>query len=130
MPSGAGGGRVAWALWGLPVAIGVAAGTVFLALPGIGLGAGRPFFEPGRGLVGGRLGWGEALRWGFRVLYFGTIALCLAGLGLSWRARPQWLGLGRRHWLFLAACLAAGPGLIANLVLKDQWGRARPKQTV
>jgi lipid A 4'-phosphatase len=49
---------------------------------------------------------------------------------LIWRGRPQWLGLGKAHWLFLAACLAAGPGLVANLILKDQWGRARPSQVV
>lgn len=130
MPASAGGSRTAWALWGLPVAIGVAAGAVFLAAPEIDLGAARPFYEPGAGFVGERLAWVHALRWAFRALYFGAIALCLVGLGLSWRGRPQWLGLGGRHWLFLAACLAAGPGLVANLVLKDQWGRARPKQTV
>jgi lipid A 4'-phosphatase len=121
---------MAWALWGLPIAIGVAAGALFLAVPEIDLGAARPFYEPGTGFVGERLAWVHALRWGFRVLYFGAIALCLVGLAVSWRGRPQWLGLGIRHWLFLAACLAAGPGLVANLVLKDQWGRARPKQTM
>src|SRR5690606_16584088 len=44
--------------------------------------------------------------------------------------RRRWLGLDKAHWLFLAACLAAGPGLVANLVLKDNWGRARPKHVV
>jgi len=31
--------------------------------------------------------------------------------------------------LFLAASLAIGPGLIANVILKDHWGRARPIET-
>jgi len=33
-----------------------------------------------------------------------------------------------RPWLFLLLVLLLGPGLLANLVLKDQWGRARPLQ--
>ena len=39
----------------------------------------------------------------------------------------MWLSLGLPQWLFLAVCLGVGPGLVANLLLKDQWGRARPK---
>jgi lipid A 4'-phosphatase len=103
---------------------------VFLATSEIDLAVARLFYAPETGFVGRRLGWVEALRQAFVVLYFGTIALCLVGLGLIWRGRPQWLGLGKAHWLFLAACLAAGPGLVANLILKDQWGRARPSQVV
>jgi lipid A 4'-phosphatase len=125
MPAGPG-SRTAWLLWGLPVAIGIGAGAVFLARPEIDMAAARLFYAPDAGFVGRRLGWVEAVRQAFVVLYVGTIALCLAGLGVIWRGRPQWLGLGKAHWLFLAACLAAGPGLVANLVFKDQWGRARP----
>ena len=80
--------------------------------------------------MGQRLAWVGALRWAFIVLFYGTVGLCLAGLALIWRGRPQWLSLGKTHWLFLAACLAAGPGLVANLILKDQWGRARPRHVV
>lgn len=124
------GGRVAWLLWGLPVAVGLAAGAVFLAIPEIDLAVARLFYAPETGFVGQRLAWVEALRQAFIVLYFGAIALCLAGLTLIWRGRPRWLGLDRARWLFLAACLAVGPGLVANLVFKDQWGRARPKHVV
>ena len=129
MPGWRGGG-LTWLLWGLPVAIGVVAGGVFLAMPEIDLAVARLFHAPETGFVGQRLAWVGALRQAFVVLYFGTIALCLVGLALIWRGRPQWLRLGKTHWLFLAACLAAGPGLVANLVFKDQWGRARPKQVV
>jgi lipid A 4'-phosphatase len=122
--------RSIWMLWGLPVAVGAIAGAVFLAVPEIDLVVARAFHAPETGFVGRRLGWVEALRQAFVVLYFGTIALSLAGLALTWHARRDWLRLGSRQWLFLAACLAAGPGLVANLVLKDQWGRARPTQIV
>jgi lipid A 4'-phosphatase len=117
-------------IWLAAAGLGIAAGAVFLAVPEIDLAVARAFHAPETGFIGRRLGWVEALRQAFVVLYFGTIALCLAGLLLTWRARPQWLRLGRTHWLFLAACLAAGPGLVANLVFKDQWGRARPRQIV
>jgi lipid A 4'-phosphatase len=117
-------------LWGLPVAVGILAGIVFLAMPEIDLAAARLFHAPETGFVGRRLAWVEPLRQAFVALYFGTIALCLAALVLIWRGRAQWLGLGKIHWLFLAACLASGPGLIANLVFKDQWGRARPSRIV
>ena len=114
------GGRPMWIVWGLPVATGAIAGAVFLAMPEIDLAAARAFHAPGGGFVGRRLGWVEALRQAFVVLYFGSIALSLAGLALTWRVRRQWLRLGSRQWLFVAACLAAGPGLVANLVFKDQ----------
>ena len=129
MPGWRGGGPT-WLLWGAPLAIGVVAGGVFLAMPEIDLAVARLFHAPETGFVGRRLVWVELLRQAFVALYFGTIALCLAGLVVIWRGRAQWLGLGRLQWLFLAACLAAGPGLIANLVFKDQWGRARPNRVV
>lgn len=124
------GGWVAWLPWGLPVAVGMAAAAVFLAVPEIDLAVARRFYAPEAGFVGQRLAWVQTLRWVFIVLYFGTIGLCLVGLTLIWRGRPQWLHLGRAQWLFLAACLAAGPGLVANLILKDQWGRARPRHVM
>jgi lipid A 4'-phosphatase len=121
---------LAWVLWGPPVAVGILAGAAFLAMPELDLAAARLFHSAEIGFVGRRLVWVEALRQAFVALYFGTIAVCLAALVLIWRGRAQWLGLGKVHWLFLAACLAAGPGVVANLIFKDQWGRARPSRVV
>lgn len=127
-------GGVAWLLcggpWGLPVALGSVAGAVFLAMPEIDIGVARAFYSAGVGFAGLRLGWVEVVRQAFVALYFGTIAVCIVGLVRTWRDPAHWLTLGKPQWLFLAACLAAGPGLVANVVLKDQWGRARPKQIV
>src|SRR5262249_4473180 len=36
--------------------------------------------------------------------------------------------LDRKALVFLVASMAAGPGLLANTILKDEWGRARPVQ--
>ncbi|MBO0764085.1 MAG: phosphatase PAP2 family protein [Hyphomicrobiaceae bacterium] len=117
-----------WALWGLTLGAGVAAGVVFLALPQIDLALARTFYTADAGFLGQRLVWVRVLRQAFVVIYFGTMALCLVGLVQIWRGRTLWLRLGRAQWLFFAACLAAGPGLVANLVFKDHWGRARPSQ--
>ncbi len=38
--------------------------------------------------------------------------------------RLRWYGI------FILLCVALGPGLIINVVLKDHWGRPRPRQTV
>jgi lipid A 4'-phosphatase len=127
-PDGRSGARTTWGLWGLTLATGAVAGAVFIAVPEIDLSAARAFYAANAGFVGERLGWVHALRQAFVGLYVGTIALCLVGLAQIWRGRLQWLQLGKAQWLFLAACLAAGPGLVANLVFKDHWGRARPRQ--
>jgi lipid A 4'-phosphatase len=53
-------------------------------------------------------------------------------LGLALLAGLAWAKLKQqplRPWLFLLLVLLVGPGLVANIVLKDQWGRARPLQT-
>src|SRR5262245_2749636 len=119
-----------WLLWGLPVGLGMVAASVFLARPEIDLSVARAFYAPGAGFVGDRLCGVRALREAFKAPYFGTIVLCLVGLVQVLRGRTQWLQLGKAQWLFLAACLVAGPGLVANLVFKDHWGRARPQQIV
>ena len=111
-------------------AVGGIAAAAFLAVPQIDLAVARALYSPETGFIGRDLLGVRVLRQAFVVLYFGILALSLAGLALTWRRHHQWLSLGKMHWLFLAACLAAGPGLVANLMLKDQWGRARPRQVV
>jgi len=50
-------------------------------------------------------------------------AMLIAGIGLS-----LWRKTSPRPWIFLLLALLLGPGLLANVALKDQWGRARPAQ--
>src|SRR5688572_11619008 len=101
--------RTIWLLWSPPVAVGIVTAAVFLGWPEIDLAAARLFYAPESGFVGQRLGWVEAVRQAFIVLYFGTVALCVAGVAMVRRDRAHWLRLDRTRWLFLAACLAAGP---------------------
>ena len=43
-------------------------------------------------------------------------------------ARTGLLDLAPRRVIYVLVCLLVGPGLLANVVLKDHWGRARPSQ--
>lgn len=72
-------------------------------------------------------------RWIYRSVEIVTISwIVLAVLALiaSWIRKKDWHGFSSRHLIYLLAALAIGPGLIANLVLKDNWGRARPHDVV
>ena len=114
----------------LVFAVGISAGALFLVFPEIDLLAAKAFYL-GDGRFSGKHANGIVfLRWFFICLYFSCIGLAIAGIMFSRARRRHWMGLALGQWLFMAACLGAGPGLVANLILKDQWGRARPTQTV
>jgi lipid A 4'-phosphatase len=118
------------ALNSVAVAVGLLAGALFLVFPEIDLLFGRIFHEPGVGFTGHAHPGVPALRWAFIVFYFSCIALVIVGLVRTHARRGVWLGLASGQWLFLAVCLGVGPGLVANVLFKDQWGRARPKHVV
>ena len=102
--------------------------VVFLSAPEIDLWAARHFYTPGHGFVWNRPGISEWTRNGFRLVYIAGFALAVAGMLASAYAWRRPFGLDFARSLFLLLCLAIGPGLIANLVLKEHWGRARPVQ--
>ncbi len=62
--------------------------------------------------------------WLTGILAIAGFALLLAGL-----IRPGAARL-RLHGVFLLLCVAIGPGIIINGILKDHWGRPRPRQIV
>lgn len=68
----------------------------------------------------------------FRVLFrYGFILLCLlalTGLIVTIFGHERFLNFTFPKWLFLVAGLIIGPGLVANTLFKDNWGRARPVQ--
>jgi len=57
------------------------------------------------------------------------LALLIGGV-VAMIHRAPFLNLPAKAWLFLFLGLLLGPGLIANVVFKDNWGRARPRETV
>lgn len=86
------------------------------------------FFVPREGFV-----WRDF--WALTALndlaYYGARALgaaLLAGAAFACARRGSVLSLSRRDWVFLFLALGLGPGLVANLIFKDHWGRARPRE--
>lgn len=113
---------------GLYLGLWVALGLVFLLFPGVDLAASGLFYVPGQGFP--LADWAplrifeQTIPWLTRLM----ILVCLAGaLWLALRGRPLWR-LDRKALVFVVLATALGPGLIANTLLKDHWGRARPYQ--
>ncbi|HTV45077.1 MAG TPA: phosphatase PAP2 family protein [Stellaceae bacterium] len=105
-----------------------AAVALFLVLPQIDLWTSGLFYVEGRGFV--LAAWPpvlivfDAVPW----LAWGIVAIVAgAAAWLFLTGRPLWR-LDRKALVFVALSTALGPGLLANTVFKDHWGRARPVQ--
>ena len=104
-------------------------GLLFLLVPEIDLAATGLFYVPGAGFPLG--GWAPLAAIEETVPWITKLIVGIVALGAVWLAligRPLWR-LDRKALVFIVAATALGPGLIANTVLKDNWGRARPYQT-
>jgi lipid A 4'-phosphatase len=123
-------GTVNAGMKGFVVYLGVFAITlaIFSFAPWVDMATSGLFYDPDRGFV--------LANWPPIVLLFHAIpwiaggTLILTAVGASWLlllGRPLWR-LDRKALIFLVASTAAGPGFLANTLLKDHWGRARPIQ--
>jgi lipid A 4'-phosphatase len=111
----------------IALTIGVAIGVVFGVWPRLDLAVSTPFYDPKihdfplNGHV-----WTQYARNAARGLI--TLLILPAGIALLGKIllprRPMLIKC--QAVLFLIGTLAVGPGLIANTLLKDHWGRARP----
>ena len=102
--------------------------VTFLLAPQIDLAVSRWFYVSGRGFISAD--WLPVLLIYRAVPWMVWAVLALAATAAIWLflvARPLWR-LDRRAIIFLVSSLALGPGLLANTLLKDHWGRARPTQ--
>jgi lipid A 4'-phosphatase len=103
---------------------------VLFAATGLDIETMRPFYHPDH-----KDPWStkEQPLWSlfYRSAPWVTASLAVTGMALFVlgviRERSQ-----RFRWygLFVLLCVTIGPGLIINLVLKDHWGRPRPRQIV
>ena len=105
-----------------------AALALFLLLPQLDLWVSGLFYARGRGFV--LESWPPVIlvyravpwvAWGIVLVTAG------AGIWLFLFSRPLWR-FDRKALLFVAFSTVLGPGFLANTVLKDHWGRARPVQ--
>lgn len=105
-----------------------AALALFLLLPQVDLWVSGWFYEPQRGFV--MRGWTpvalvyHAVPW----IAWGVVLVVAAASAWLFLIEQQLWRLDRKALLFIAFSIALGPGLLANTVLKDHWGRARPSQ--
>jgi lipid A 4'-phosphatase len=115
-----------WLLLGA-VVVGVIAGILFSIFPQIDLGISALFYRDGSFF--GKINPGaEALRAAVLLINVLICAAAIAGLSIATILKGPWLGVSVAKWLFLAICLAVGPGLVCNYGLKNNRGRARPSQ--
>ena len=115
-------------LVGGTLALLIAAAALFLAFPALDLVASGIFYDPAGSFSFGASGPGRFLRASFNALFAAGCAGAGMALAVSLFSRMSPLGLGPLPWAYVALCLAVGPGLVTNLILKDNWGRARPVQ--
>jgi lipid A 4'-phosphatase len=112
------------------ICLGVAAlaSALFLFAPEIDLATSRLFYDAKGGFV--LSDWPPVIVLYRAVLSISWGLLILVGLGAAWLfllGRPLWR-LDRKALVFLVVSMAVAPGLLANSLLKDHWGRARPVQ--
>lgn len=115
---------------GLLLYCGLAGGSLllFYVAPGIDLAVSGLFYAPGAGFHLAHwppvLLLHEAVPWLARLLVAFAAG---AALWLFLAERPLWR-FDAKALVFIVLSFALGPGLVANTVLKDHWGRARPAQ--
>jgi lipid A 4'-phosphatase len=111
--------------------LGTVAGTlaIFFFVPQLDLATSRLFYDPGRGFV--LASWPPILFLFRAIPWIAWGMLILVAVGIFWLLlfrRPLWR-LDRKALIFVVVSTVAGPGLFANTLFKDHWGRARPAQT-
>jgi membrane-associated PAP2 superfamily phosphatase len=109
----------------IALAIGVAAGLVFALYPQLDLILVAPFYDPATGWAITGPSWLRVrnVASGIIALIAAPAALALIGR-LLFPRRPPLMSV--RGSALLLLTIALGPGLLANVILKDNWGRPRP----
>ncbi len=108
-------------------------GLALVMFPGIDLAVSRAFFRPEVSDPAFRFAFSDVplARAIHDFAVYGPmglgVLLVLAFFYCAVRTGTLW-GVAARQWLFLVLALLIGPALIANLVFKDNWHRARPFQ--
>jgi len=109
---------------------GIVASAIFLLWPDLDLLVARLFVRGDGSFPPAREGSLANVRELFKSLYVFFCMVSIVSLMLAMARSSRWMPISSLIWLYLVLCLSVGPGLVANLLLKDQWGRARPNQIV
>lgn len=101
--------------------------VLFMGFDGLDIAAAGLFFHNGAFI--GRQPAVEVVRDALKLLYIAGLVCAIAGVWFGYVRRRAMLNVSAARWLVVLATLIVGPGLVSNVLLKDQMGRARPSQT-
>ncbi len=110
---------------GVVAALTALATVLFAAVPAIDLWASGLFYDPARGFALASVPALEAARQALWTLSEASFAALLVALAAG--LRPAWRLLPPREAAAGVLSFLIGPGLLVHVVLKDHWGRARPR---
>ncbi len=100
----------------------------FLALPDLDRSVSRLFYDPATGFLDRRYSIVQSAREAGQLVEWAlALAVCVPLL-MKFLLPDSHLMVRPRATLFVLASYLIGPGLIVNGILKDHWGRARPRQ--
>jgi len=111
----------------IALAVAVVAGLVFGLNPQLDLALVSPFYDPATGWVVSGRGWLLVRNTAVWLTALIATPAAIALLGKFVWPRKTTL-MPPRHALLMLLTLALGPGLLANTILKDKWGRPRPNE--
>jgi membrane-associated PAP2 superfamily phosphatase len=109
----------------IALAIAVVAGLAFGLYPQLDLALVSPFYDPATGWVVRGRGWLLVRNTASWLIALIAAPAAVALLGKIVRPQKTTL-MPPRAALLMLLTLALGPGLLANTILKDNWGRPRP----
>jgi membrane-associated PAP2 superfamily phosphatase len=109
----------------IALTIAVIAGLAFGLYPQLDLALVSPFYDPATGWVVGGRGWLLVRNTASWLIALIAAPAAIALLGKFVRPRKTTI-MPPRAALMMLLTLALGPGLLANVILKDNWGRPRP----
>jgi membrane-associated PAP2 superfamily phosphatase len=101
--------------------------TGVIAMTGADLSVSAPFYIEGKWPVGDRFFWQLLYRLDrLPSISLGVVGLAAFLISFAGVEYCRW----RRSGIFLLVLLILGPGLLVNTVLKEHWGRPRPREIV
>lgn len=105
----------------------VVSAILFVGFQDLDIAAASFFFASGQFI--GRLPSVEIVREFLKLVYIFAVIAAIVAVARGYSLRRDILQLSPGKWIVVLATLIIGPGLVANVLLKDQIGRARPHQT-
>ncbi len=111
--------------------IGAGVGIVFALYPQLDIAISRPFFNEQYQLFPVQYSLvARNLRELFNYMVAALAAPAFVALALKLVLPRRRMLIAARAALFIVATIALAPGLMANVILKDHWGRPRPPEIV